>query len=300
VGSGTVTSVTMTVPTGFAISGSPLTTSGTLGLTLSTELANLVWAGPGSGGATTPTFRALVNADLPATAVTPGTYPVVTVNQQGVITAGTSTVNLATYGTGTLAYTHGGTGVVLAGNNTVLVGNGSAWVPATVTDCQGGTLSFTQSSNLFSCAATVTSTSAAGGTVGTTALPFSSAILGTAATNTLSITPAAFSQGTVATVADPKLAAVNLPLVYRAVMTYTSGALTTGTCSTPVTSTVTGLLTTSVVLASLATTPAASWQTGVYLVAYPTANTLNISVCNPTSGTITPATATVNVVAFVP
>ena len=33
-GSGTVTSVAMTVPTGLSISGSPITTSGTLGLTL--------------------------------------------------------------------------------------------------------------------------------------------------------------------------------------------------------------------------------------------------------------------------
>jgi hypothetical protein len=300
VGSGTVTSVAMTVPTGFAISGSAITTSGTLGLTLSTELANLVWAGPSSGGATTPTFRALVNADLPATAVTPGTYPVVTVNQQGVITAGTSTVNLATYGTGTLAYTHGGTGVAVAGNNTLLVGNGSAWVATTVTDCQGGTLGFTQSSNLFSCVASVAATAAGSGTLGTTALPFSALVVGTAATNNLSITPAAFSQATVATVADPKLAAVNLAIVSRGTLTYTSGALTTGTCSAAVTATVTGLLTTSVVHASLATTPAASWQTGVFIVAYPTANTVNAMVCNPTAGTITPATATINYAALVP
>jgi hypothetical protein len=300
IGTGTVTSVAMTVPTGFAIGGSPVTTTGTLAITLSTETANTLWSGPTTGSAAAPTFRAMVNADLPATAVTPGTYPLVTVNQQGVITAGTSTVNLATYGAGTLAYTHGGTGVAVAGNNTVLVGNGSGWVATTITDCQGGTTGFTQSSNLFSCLASLADTAAGAGSLGTTALPFSSVIIGTAATNNLSITPAAFSQATVATVADPKLAAVNLALVSRGTLTYTSGALTTGTCSAALTATVTGLLTTSVVHASLATTPAASWQTGVFIVAYPTANTVNAMVCNPTAGTITPATATINYAALVP
>lgn len=64
-GSGSVTSVAMTVPAGFSIAGSPITTSGTLALTLSNESANTVLAGPTSGGATTPAFRTLVAADVP-------------------------------------------------------------------------------------------------------------------------------------------------------------------------------------------------------------------------------------------
>jgi hypothetical protein len=155
VGAGTVTSVAMTVPTGFAVGGTPITSTGTLALTLSNENANLVWAGPGSGGAAAPTFRALVNADLPATAVTPGTYPLVTVNQQGVITAGTATVALGTYATGTLARANGGTGVTVSANNTVLLGTGTVWAPATIPDCQGGTLGFVQSTNLFACVTAV-------------------------------------------------------------------------------------------------------------------------------------------------
>ncbi len=47
------------------MAGSPITTSGTLALTLATETANTVFAGPSSGSAATPTFRALVAADLP-------------------------------------------------------------------------------------------------------------------------------------------------------------------------------------------------------------------------------------------
>lgn len=68
--SGTVTSVALTMPAIFSVAGSPVTSSGTLAVTLAAETANTVWAGPTSGGAATPTFRALVAADLPSSAVT--------------------------------------------------------------------------------------------------------------------------------------------------------------------------------------------------------------------------------------
>jgi len=49
----------------FTISGSPVTSSGTLTETLSTESANKVFAGPTTGSSAQPTFRSLVGADLP-------------------------------------------------------------------------------------------------------------------------------------------------------------------------------------------------------------------------------------------
>lgn len=65
-GSGTVTSVGLSLPAIFSVSGSPVTTSGTLTATLASQSQNLVWASPnGSSGA--PTFRALVQGDIPAT-----------------------------------------------------------------------------------------------------------------------------------------------------------------------------------------------------------------------------------------
>jgi hypothetical protein len=67
-GSGTVTSVAATVPSILAVTGSPITTSGTLAISLATQTANQVFAGPTSGGAATPTFRALASADIPANA----------------------------------------------------------------------------------------------------------------------------------------------------------------------------------------------------------------------------------------
>lgn len=63
-GSGTVTSVGLTMPTEFSVAGSPVTTSGTLAVTKANENANTVWAGPTSGAAAAPTFRALVIADV--------------------------------------------------------------------------------------------------------------------------------------------------------------------------------------------------------------------------------------------
>ena len=65
-GTGTVTSVAQTVPVEFIVSGSPITTSGTLAITKATETANTVWAGPTTGSAAVPTFRALVTADMPS------------------------------------------------------------------------------------------------------------------------------------------------------------------------------------------------------------------------------------------
>lgn len=78
-GTGTVTSVAMTVPSILSVAGSPVTTSGTLAVTLATQTANIVFAGPSSGGAATPAFRSLVSDDIPnlSTAkLTSGTLPV--------------------------------------------------------------------------------------------------------------------------------------------------------------------------------------------------------------------------------
>ena len=73
VGGGTVTSVAMTVPTSIlSVAGSPVTTTGTLAVTLATQTANTVFSGPTTGSAATPTFRALVAADLPGTVLTWG------------------------------------------------------------------------------------------------------------------------------------------------------------------------------------------------------------------------------------
>lgn len=62
---GTVMSVALSLPSIFSVSGSPITSSGTLSASLASQSANLVFAGPSSGVAAAPSFRALVGADLP-------------------------------------------------------------------------------------------------------------------------------------------------------------------------------------------------------------------------------------------
>ena len=62
---GTVTSVGLSLPDIFSVSGSPVTSSGTLTASLATQTANQILAGPTTGSAAAPAFRALVAGDLP-------------------------------------------------------------------------------------------------------------------------------------------------------------------------------------------------------------------------------------------
>lgn len=84
----------------YSVTGSPVTSSGTLTFSLKTQTANFVFAGPSSGSAAQPTFRSLVTADFPTSGVTAGTYgsssaiPIVTVDATGrVTTASTATIS---------------------------------------------------------------------------------------------------------------------------------------------------------------------------------------------------------------
>lgn len=74
-GTGTVTSVAFadasTTPI-YNITGSPVTTTGTLTQTLATQTANRIFAGPSTGSPAQPTFRSLVAADIPTPLTTAG------------------------------------------------------------------------------------------------------------------------------------------------------------------------------------------------------------------------------------
>lgn len=64
-GSGTVSSVALALPSIFTITGSPITSAGTITASFIAEPANVIFAGPASGSSAAPTFRALQWADLP-------------------------------------------------------------------------------------------------------------------------------------------------------------------------------------------------------------------------------------------
>lgn len=84
-GAGTVTSVGLSLPADFTVSGSPVTAAGTLTAVWASQLANRFLAAP-DGAPGTPTFRAIVAADVP------------TLNQNTTGSAG-SVANAATFNT---------------------------------------------------------------------------------------------------------------------------------------------------------------------------------------------------------
>ena len=63
---GSVSSVGLALPSIFNVTVPTVTSSGTLTATLANENANLIFAGPATGGANAPSFRALTANDLPA------------------------------------------------------------------------------------------------------------------------------------------------------------------------------------------------------------------------------------------
>lgn len=101
-GTGTVTSVALTSPgVLYTVSGSPITTSGTLALNLISQSQNSVLAGPTSGSGT-PSFRALVSGDIPSLS---GIYlPLAGGTMSGNINLGTNNlINIGSVGIGTIS-----------------------------------------------------------------------------------------------------------------------------------------------------------------------------------------------------
>lgn len=118
---GTVTSVSLSMPGTFTVTGSPVTSSGTLTVTYNSQSANLFLASP-NGSSGVPSFRSIVAADVP------------TLNQ--------NTTGTASNVTGTVAVANGGTGATSFTSNFYLKGNGSSAISASTLVQDNGTSLF--------------------------------------------------------------------------------------------------------------------------------------------------------------
>lgn len=133
-GSGTVTSVALSLPGIFSVSGSPVTSTGTLSASLVTQGANMVWAGPTTGSAAAPDFRYLVTADVPdldATKITSGQLP----------------VSLGGSGASTAAGARANFGLVIGTDVLAPAGNGSALTSLNASSLATGTVPDARLSN---------------------------------------------------------------------------------------------------------------------------------------------------------
>lgn len=91
-GSGTVTSVGLSMPSCFSVSGSPVTGSGTLSVSFASQTRYSVLAAPSTGNGT-PSFRALVAGDIPDLS---GKYVTLDTTQNNISGAKTFTTNPVT------------------------------------------------------------------------------------------------------------------------------------------------------------------------------------------------------------
>lgn len=178
---GTVTSVGLSMPTQFTVTNSPVTSSGTLTAAWNTQTANYVLAGPTSGAAAVPTFRALVAGDVPALSYvssvsatapitsTGGLTPTIAVTSAALTKTDDTNVTLTLGGSpttallaatsltlgwsGTLAVGRGGLGIFTTpSNGFVPIGNGTNYTAAALTAGTGITI--TNASGAITIAAT--------------------------------------------------------------------------------------------------------------------------------------------------
>lgn len=145
---GTVQQVAMTVPSDLlAVTGSPITTSGTFAVTLTTQSPNQILAGPASGMAgAAPSFRALVAADLPTVPVAKGGTGLTTTPTNGQIDIGNGTGFVRTTITPStgITVTNGAGTITIANSGVVSLSGGTTGLtPASPTGgavTLGGTL----------------------------------------------------------------------------------------------------------------------------------------------------------------
>lgn len=135
-GVGTVTSVGLSLPSIFSVSGTPVLSSGTLTGALNTQSAHTIFAGP-SSGSSIPSFRALISSDIPSLPYASSILPpgqILVGNASSVASPVSMSVDgtLSSSGVLTITEAGGGTGTFKAGvTNVTQLGINNASAPAT-------------------------------------------------------------------------------------------------------------------------------------------------------------------------
>jgi len=168
-GTGTVTSVALSAPAEFTVSGSPVTHAGALAFAKAGQSPNQVWAGPLTGAAAAPAFRALDPRDLPPGAVFVLSIPIANVGATGdagsvAVPSGLGDFTIASGNANAAAmmraWSNGAAGAVTGTVRSAASGGGSAlYTFTTVTPPGSGALSrSTASTNtvLFNASTTTT------------------------------------------------------------------------------------------------------------------------------------------------
>jgi hypothetical protein len=136
-GGGSVTSVGVTVPSRQTVTGSPVTSSGTIVITDNPQQPNLIYAGPASGSPAPPAFRPAVPADLPSFVALIGGSPS---NGQLAQWSNGNTIQGLTIGSGVgsaLGSTIDANGGFALVNGSPIVGNCLKWSATGVQDAGG-------------------------------------------------------------------------------------------------------------------------------------------------------------------